>query len=128
MVAGRADIRGLELDYGRMRIPATSELGSGITKLLCGLAAIPLTVAAIAGGASAATAVAETVNGQPATVGVARDGNLGSVLVDSQPRSPSLFQTDTGTRGDGKRRVSYNADPVYVSTPVAATTALRHTR
>jgi predicted lipoprotein with Yx(FWY)xxD motif len=49
------------------------------------------------GGASAQAAPPKTANGQPATVGVANNSNLGKILVDSQGRTLYLFQKDSGT-------------------------------
>jgi predicted lipoprotein with Yx(FWY)xxD motif len=64
---------------------------------------IPLAALAVAGcgaggdtGASAAPP--KTANGHAATVGVADEGNLGKILVDSQGRTLYLFQKDSGTK------------------------------
>lgn len=53
------------------------------------------------GGATAATAPSTTTaTGQPATVGTASGGNLGTILVDSQGRTLYLFQQDEGTKSE----------------------------
>jgi predicted lipoprotein with Yx(FWY)xxD motif len=74
---------------------------------IAGLAAIPLTALAVAGcgggggggsAASAASTAPKTASGQPATVGAANEGNLGTVLVDSEGRTLYLFQKDSGTQ------------------------------
>lgn len=49
------------------------------------------------GGAGAQAAPPKTADGQPATVGVADNGNLGKILVNSQGRTLYLFQKDSGT-------------------------------
>jgi predicted lipoprotein with Yx(FWY)xxD motif len=62
---------------------------------------IPLAALAVAGcgggGTDASTAPPKTANGHAATVGVADEGNLGKILVDSQGRTLYLFQKDSGT-------------------------------
>jgi predicted lipoprotein with Yx(FWY)xxD motif len=71
---------------------------------LVGAAAVPLIalgVAACGGGdngATAASAPPQTASGHPATVGAANEGNLGTILVDSQGRTLYLFQKDSGTK------------------------------
>jgi predicted lipoprotein with Yx(FWY)xxD motif len=76
-------------------------------RLIAGLAAIPVIalVAAGCGGGSgggndsaAAAAPAKTVSGQVATIGTASNGDLGTILVDSQGRTLYLFQKDSGTK------------------------------
>lgn len=70
---------------------------------LAGAAVVLLAAAALAGcgsgggGASAPAAPPKTTNGQPATLGVANDSNLGEILVDSQARTLYLFLKDSGT-------------------------------
>lgn len=69
---------------------------------LASVAALPLVALAVAGcgggsEASASPAPATTMNGQPATVGVATTG-LGTILVNSQGRTLYLFQKDSGTK------------------------------
>jgi predicted lipoprotein with Yx(FWY)xxD motif len=69
---------------------------------LAAAAAAPLVALAIAGcggdGESAATGPPASANGRPATVGVASNGDLGKILVDSQGRTLYLFQRDAGTK------------------------------
>jgi predicted lipoprotein with Yx(FWY)xxD motif len=70
---------------------------------LAGAAAVALCALAIVGcggggnGASAASAPATTASGQPATIGTANEGELGTILVDSQGRTLYLFQSDSGS-------------------------------
>ena len=77
--------------------------------LLTTVAAIPLVALAVAGcggggSATAWTQPATTAAGQPATVGVASNGALGKILVDSQGRTLYLFQADDGTRARAPAR------------------------
>ena len=69
---------------------------------LAGAAAVPLIalIAAGCGGGDGAseTALPTTATGQSATVGVANEGDLGSILVDSRGRTLYLFQKDSGTK------------------------------
>ena len=68
---------------------------------LAATAAVALTALAISacgGGGSVATAPPTTASGKAATVGLASEGNLGEILVDSQGRSLYLFQKDAGTK------------------------------
>src|SRR3954468_13132944 len=68
--------------------------------VLAATAAVPLIALAISacgGGGSGATAPPTTASGKAATVGLANEGNLGKILVDSQGRSLYLFQKDMGT-------------------------------
>jgi predicted lipoprotein with Yx(FWY)xxD motif len=81
------------------------KLGKG-TKSIAGMAAVPVIalVAAGCGGGSggddsaAASAPPKTTSGQAATVSAASEGNLGTILVDSQGRTLYLFQKDTDTK------------------------------
>ena len=60
-----------------------------------------LSLAACGSSSNAATASKTpptTPSGTPATVGVANNGSLGKILVDSQGRTLYLFQKDSGTR------------------------------
>ena len=64
--------------------------------------AVPLAAAAIAGcgggdNGTASTARPAAADGHPATVGVATEGNLGRVLVDTRGRTLYLFEKDAGT-------------------------------
>lgn len=67
-------------------------------------AAVPLVALAVAGcgggggAASASTSPPTTPAGQAATVGVASNGSLGKILVDSQGRTLYLFEADSGTK------------------------------
>jgi predicted lipoprotein with Yx(FWY)xxD motif len=66
-------------------------------------AALPLIALVVAGcgggsGATASTTPAVTPSGQAATVGMANNGSLGNILVDSQGRTLYLFQADSGTK------------------------------
>jgi predicted lipoprotein with Yx(FWY)xxD motif len=69
---------------------------------LAATAAAALTALAISacGGGSGTTAPPTTASGKPATVGLAGEGNLGEILVDTQGRSLYLFQRDIGTRSE----------------------------
>jgi predicted lipoprotein with Yx(FWY)xxD motif len=75
-------------------------------KLIAGAAAVPVIalVAAGCGGGSgngdsaAASAPPKTVSGQSATIGTASEGNLGTILVDSQGRTLYLFEKDSDTK------------------------------
>ena len=52
------------------------------------------------GGSGGTTAPPTTASGRPATVGLANEGNLGGILVDTQGRSLYLFQKDIGTTSE----------------------------
>jgi predicted lipoprotein with Yx(FWY)xxD motif len=76
-------------------------------KLIAGLAAVPVIalVAAGCGGgygggddSAAATPPSKTASGQAATIGTASEGDLGTILVDSQGRTLYLFEKDSGTK------------------------------
>ena len=77
-------------------------------KLIAGLAAVPVIalVGAGCGGGSyggddnsaAASAPPKTASGQAATVGTASEGDLGTILVDSQGRTLYLFQKDSDAK------------------------------
>jgi predicted lipoprotein with Yx(FWY)xxD motif len=102
--------------------------------LLTRAAAVPLAAVVLAGCGGASTGSASsptTANGRPATVGVASDGNLGKILVDSQGRTLYLFQKDDGTksacygacatawpplRASGKPTIGGGADASLVAT------------
>jgi predicted lipoprotein with Yx(FWY)xxD motif len=76
-------------------------------KFIAGLAAVPVIalVAAGCGGggygggddSAAASPPPKTASGHPATVGTASEGDLGTILVDSQGRTLYLFEKDSGT-------------------------------
>jgi predicted lipoprotein with Yx(FWY)xxD motif len=70
---------------------------------LAAAAAVTLTALAIGacgGGGSATITLPKTAGGKAATVGLANEGNLGKILVDSQGRSLYLFQKDMGTTSE----------------------------
>ncbi len=69
---------------------------------LAATAAALLTALAISacGGSDGTTAPPTTASGQPATIGLADEGNLGQILVDTQGRSLYLFQKDIGTKSE----------------------------
>jgi predicted lipoprotein with Yx(FWY)xxD motif len=50
------------------------------------------------GGSSATTTSSETAGGRTATIGVADNGNLGKILVDSEGDTVYLFEKDTSTK------------------------------
>jgi predicted lipoprotein with Yx(FWY)xxD motif len=65
--------------------------------------AIPVIALVVAGcgssnSATVSTSSATTSSGHTATVGVATNGSLGKILVDSQGRTLYLFQADKGTK------------------------------
>jgi predicted lipoprotein with Yx(FWY)xxD motif len=74
-------------------------------KMIAGAAAVPMIalVAAGCGGgygggdSTAASATPKTASDQATTIGTANEGNLGTILVDSQGRTLYLFQKDSGT-------------------------------
>jgi predicted lipoprotein with Yx(FWY)xxD motif len=59
-----------------------------------------LTLAACGGNGSSSTSTAQptTSSGKTATVGLASEGGLGKILVDSQGHTLYLFEKDTGTK------------------------------
>src|SRR3954462_3764564 len=95
-----------ELHGPRASKPLTkgaSTTGRRRTPLLTAVAAVPLVGVAVAGcggggGATGAAPPATTAAGQSATSGVASNGGLGKILVDSQGRTLYLFQADHGTK------------------------------
>ena len=73
---------------------------SSLSLLACA-AAVPLAALALAGCGGVSTgssASPMTSSGRSATVGVANEGNLGKILVDSQGRTLYLFQKDVGAK------------------------------
>ena len=81
-------------------------------------AAIPLAVVALAGCGGAATGSAAsptTASGRPATVGIANEGHLGKILVDSQGRTLYLFQKDNGTKSACYGACASNWPPLQAS-------------
>ena len=109
---------------------------------LAGAAAVPL-IALIAAGCggggdcgASATALPTTATGQSATVGVANENDLGSILVDSRGRTLYLFQKDSGTksacygacaqawpplRATGQPTTGSEADPSLIGTATRRT-------
>jgi predicted lipoprotein with Yx(FWY)xxD motif len=89
----------------------------GITLgVLTRAAAVPLAVLALAGcGGHATGSGPTTANGRPATVGVADDGSLGKILVDSQGRTLYLFQKDNGTKSACYGACASNWPPLRAS-------------
>jgi predicted lipoprotein with Yx(FWY)xxD motif len=75
---------------------------SKLITLLAGaaVALIALAVSGCGGGSAtpSASAQAKTTSGEPATVGTQDEGNLGTILVDSQGRTLYLFEKDSGTQ------------------------------
>jgi predicted lipoprotein with Yx(FWY)xxD motif len=76
-------------------------------QLIAGLAAVPVIALVAAGcgggsyggdGSAAASPPPKTASGQAATIGTASEGDLGTILVDSQGRTLYLFQKDSGTK------------------------------
>jgi predicted lipoprotein with Yx(FWY)xxD motif len=75
-------------------------------KLIAGLAAvtvIALGAAGCGGGyggddSAAASPPPETASGQATTIGTASEGDLGTILVDSQGRTLYLFEKDSGSQ------------------------------
>jgi predicted lipoprotein with Yx(FWY)xxD motif len=73
--------------------------------LLAGAAALSLIALAVAGCGgnsgsrpTAASGPPKTASGQIATVGAQNEGNLGTIMVDSQGRTLYLFQKDSATK------------------------------
>ena len=64
------------------------------------------------GGSSATTTSSETAGGRTATIGVADNGNLGKILVDSKGDTVYLFQKDTGTKSACTGECATNWPPV----------------
>jgi predicted lipoprotein with Yx(FWY)xxD motif len=50
------------------------------------------------GGTTAASESPKTASGQAATIGAQSEGNLGTILVDSNGRTIYLFEKDSGTK------------------------------
>ncbi len=84
--------------------------------LLAGAAALVVTALAIVGcGGSNDTATPTTASGSSATIGIANEGDLGKVLVDSQGRTLYLFQKDSGTTSECTGACAVNWPPLMVS-------------
>jgi predicted lipoprotein with Yx(FWY)xxD motif len=72
-------------------------------RFLATTAALPVVALVVAGcggggSATASSTSASAPSGKAATVGVAADGTLGQILVDSGGRTLYLFEGDSGTR------------------------------
>jgi predicted lipoprotein with Yx(FWY)xxD motif len=86
------------------------------TRFLPGAAALVLTTLAIVGcGGSDDSASPTTSSGSPATIGVANEGDLGKILVDSQGRTLYLFQKDSGTTSECTGACAVDWPPLMVS-------------
>jgi predicted lipoprotein with Yx(FWY)xxD motif len=84
--------------------------------LLAGAAALALAALAIVGcGGSNDTATPTTSSGSAATIGIASEGDLGKILVDSQGRTLYLFQKDSGTTSECTGACAVNWPPLMVS-------------
>jgi predicted lipoprotein with Yx(FWY)xxD motif len=86
------------------------------TTLLGGVAALVLTVLALAGcgGGSNSDATPTTASGSPATIGVA-NGDLGKILVDARGRTLYMFQKDSGSTSTCFGKCAANWPPLDVS-------------
>jgi predicted lipoprotein with Yx(FWY)xxD motif len=68
---------------------------------LAGAAALLLIALPLAAcGGSSDTATPTTSSGNSATIGVANEGDLGKILIDSQGRTLYLFQKDTASTSE----------------------------
>jgi predicted lipoprotein with Yx(FWY)xxD motif len=79
----------------------TSRRPIGFIAAAAGVALAALTLAACGSSGTTATASSgppRTADGTPATIGVANNGGLGKVLVDSHGKTLYLFEKDSGTR------------------------------
>ena len=87
-------------------------------------AASAVALAACGGGSNqvAASSPPMTAAGHAATIGVAGNGNLGKILVDSKGRTVYLFQKDTGTKSTCSGACAFDWPPVTTtSKPTAGT-------
>jgi predicted lipoprotein with Yx(FWY)xxD motif len=87
---------------------------------LAAAAAVPLVAFAAAGcggggGATAASPPPKTASGHAATVGAAKEGSLGTILVDSRGRTLYLFQKDSGTNSACSGACATNWPPLRAS-------------
>jgi len=77
---------------------------------------IPYLAVAVAlagcGGSTDTPTPPKTAGGSPATIGVASNGNLGKILVDSKGDTVYLFQKDTGTKSACTGECATNWPPV----------------
>jgi predicted lipoprotein with Yx(FWY)xxD motif len=74
---------------------------------------LALAVAGCGGGSDSATPT--TSSGSSATIGVANEGDLGKILVDSQGRTLYMFQKDSGTASTCSGACAVNWPPLRVS-------------
>jgi predicted lipoprotein with Yx(FWY)xxD motif len=83
---------------------------------LAGAAALLLIALAVAAcGGSSDTATPTTSSGSSATIGIANEGDLGKILVDSQGRTLYLFQKDTGSTSECTGACAVDWPPLRVS-------------
>jgi predicted lipoprotein with Yx(FWY)xxD motif len=82
-----------------------------------GAAASVLAALAVAGcgGNDDTTATPTTATGAPATLGVADEGDLGKILVDSRGRTLYLFRKDSGTTSACTGACAVNWPPLRAS-------------
>jgi predicted lipoprotein with Yx(FWY)xxD motif len=84
--------------------------------VVAGAAAVPLlAIAASCGSGSDAATPATAATGQPATVDVATNPDLGTILVDSQGRTVYLFEKDSGTTSECSDACAVAWPPVLTS-------------
>jgi predicted lipoprotein with Yx(FWY)xxD motif len=74
---------------------------------------LALAVAGCGGGSDSATPT--TSSGSSATIGVANEGDLGKILVDSQGRTLYLFQKDSGATSTCTGACAVNWPPLRVN-------------
>ena len=90
-----------------------------VTTAAAALAAVTISAC---GGGSSATTPPTTASGKPATIGLADEGSLGKILVDSQGRSLYLFQKDMGTTSECAGACAAAWPPLRAGgTPIVAT-------
>jgi predicted lipoprotein with Yx(FWY)xxD motif len=82
---------------------------------LAGAAALLLIALAAACGGSSDTATPTTSSVSSATIGVANEGDLGKILVDSQGRTLYLFQKDTGSTSECTGACAVDWPPLRVN-------------
>ena len=87
-------------------------------KFLAGAAAlvvVALAVAGCGGSSGSSSALPTTANGQSATLGIANNGSLGNILVDSKGRTLYLFQHDTGSKSTCTGACAVNWPPLLAA-------------
>jgi predicted lipoprotein with Yx(FWY)xxD motif len=83
---------------------------------LAGAAALLLIALPLAAcGGSSDTATPTTSSGSSATIGVANEGDLGKILIDSQGRTLYLFQKDTASTSECTAACAVDWPPLRVS-------------